>query len=255
MTTFAIEELETFFQNGFVAVPNLVDSNLVQHMLALTNEFAKAEIPPIEYEADLGYPGAPSAIDAPGGRTIRRLRQAISRHPVFFDWATSLPIANRVRQILGPNIVMPLAHHNCIMVKHPRFSSDTGWHQDIRYWGFQRPDLVSVILALTPACIENGCLRFLPGTHTMDFQAHQLDELKFLRTDLPENQKLLNTAVGVDMNPGDVVFFHSKTFHAATRNRSNSIRTSVLFTYRPADNPPVSGTRSADMPELFFPQG
>jgi len=49
-----------------------------------------------------------------------------------------------VASILGPSLELSQAHHNCIMTKNPAFSSATGWHQDIRYWSFQKPELVSV---------------------------------------------------------------------------------------------------------------
>ncbi|MFN9295259.1 MAG: phytanoyl-CoA dioxygenase family protein, partial [Planctomyces sp.] len=42
-----------------------------------------------------------------------------------------------------------------------------------------------------------------------------LDEAQFLRTDLPQNQPLLQTAVPVPLQPGDVLFFHARCFHAA----------------------------------------
>jgi phytanoyl-CoA hydroxylase len=247
------EQIGGFQRDGFIALRQLADASTVDQMVALTDQFVKDKIPPIEYEAELGYPGAPTSKNTPGGQTIRRLRQAIARHPIFLEWATSPNIVTPARQLLGPEVIMPLAHHNCIMVKDPRFSSDTGWHQDIRCWGFQRPELISILLALNNATSENGCLRFLPGTHQMSFAPHQLDEHKFLRTDLPKNQPLLTTEIGIDLCPGDVVFFHCRTFHAASRNRSCNARKSVIFTYRPADNPPIPGTRSASMPEILIP--
>ena len=253
MKTLSEEQIGAFHRDGFIKLPSLVDIDIVNQMVALTDQFMLDQIPPIEYEAQLGYPGAPSDENAAGGKTIRRFLRAMSRHPLFLDWATSPDVTALMRPLLGEKIVMPLAHHNCIMVKDPRFSSDTGWHQDIRFWSFERPDLISTLLALNPANTENGCLRFLPGTHRMTFRPDQLDENKFLRTDLPENHPLLETEIGIDMAPGDVIFFHCRTFHAASRNRSHVARKSVLFTYRPHNNPPIANTRSASLPELLLP--
>ncbi|MFT5369941.1 MAG: phytanoyl-CoA hydroxylase [Candidatus Latescibacterota bacterium] len=253
MITLTPEQIEAFHRDGFIKVQQLVDIDIVNQMVTLTDQFMIDNIPPIEYEAQLGYPGAPPDKNATGGQTIRRFLRAMSRHPLFLDWATSPDVIHLLRPLLGPDIVMPLAHHNCIMVKDPRFSSDTGWHQDIRFWSFERPELVSTLLALNQSNTENGCLRFLPGTHRLTFRTDQLDENKFLRTDLPENEPLLATEIGIDMQPGDVIFFHCKTFHAASRNRSNVARKSVLFTYRPKDNPPIPDTRSASLPELLLP--
>ena len=61
---------------------------------------------------------------------------------------------------------MSRAHHNCLMTKHPRYGSMTGWHRDMRFWSFEREDLVSVWLALGEETIDNGALWFVPGSHT-----------------------------------------------------------------------------------------
>ena len=150
-------------------------------------------------------------------------------------------------------VVMPLAHHNCIMTKQPRFSSETHWHQDIRYWSYQRPELVSVWIALGHETEENGCLYLIPGTQQMTFARPRLDDALFLRPELPENAALIERRVKAELEPGDVLFFHCRTFHAAGRNTTTQPKFSVVFTFRPADNPPNSGSRSASMAELLLP--
>jgi phytanoyl-CoA hydroxylase len=161
-------------------------------------------------------------------------------------------IVTRLRQMLGPDIVCPLAHHNCIMTKEPRFSSDTGWHQDLRYWSFARPDLVSVWLALGPERRENGCLQLIPGSHQAAYPRSSFDDQLFFRNDLPENQPVLQQRVLAELGPGDALFFHAKTLHAATRNQTAETKYSVVFTFRALDNPPTPGTRSAAAPELLI---
>ncbi len=247
---FSQAEVEKFHQQGYVIAPGLAPREVCATMTELT-ELALAKKPgPVEYESDLHYPGAPASREAPGGRTVRRLLQAYPRHPLFSSWATQPAVIARVRQLLGPHLVLPQAHHNCIMTKYPRFSSDTYWHQDIRYWSFERPELVSVWLALGSEVPENGCLYLLPGTHTMTFARERLDETLFLRTGLPENQRLIATQIAAQLNPGDALFFHARTFHAAGRNRTDLPKFSLVFTYRPADNRPLPGTRSAAKPEI-----
>ncbi len=44
-----------------------------------------------------------------------------------------------------------------------------GWHRDIRYWSFEREDLVSVWMAIGEETIDNGALWFVPGSHAMAF--------------------------------------------------------------------------------------
>ncbi len=250
--TFTPTELDSFRNHGFRVVPGLIPTELLRQVRDVTDRDLAGQFGDVEYEADLHYPGAPKSRDAEGGRTIRRLRQAISRDPVFLRLVTQPGILHRLQQLLGPHIVMPLAHHNCIMTKQPHFSSDTGWHQDTRYWSFASGDLVNIWIALGPENPHNGCLQVLPGTHLNAAPRERLDEALFLRTDLPENQSLLKTATPVCLEPGDVLFFHARCFHAATRNFSTQTKQSAVFTFRSLENPPIPGSRSAAWPELLL---
>ena len=131
------------------------------------------------------------------------------------------------------------------MTKQPGFSSATHWHQDIRYWSYARPELISVWLALGNETADNGCLMLLPGTHTQEFDPTRLDAALFLRPELPENKALIGTRVFANLSAGDVLFFHARTFHAAGRNIARETKFSVVYTYRPDDNPPRTSSRSS----------
>lgn len=246
------EEIEKFENDGYLILRNLCPEPLRQEMLAATKEGLANVVEPVEYEADVEYPGSPLSRNVMGGETVRRLKQAHSRGMCFTEMVSHPTLVGRLGQLLGPDYVMPLAHHNCIMTKQPEFSSDTLWHQDIRFWSFERKELISVWVALGDENLDNGCLKVIPGTHRMEFEPHRLDDRIFLRPDVPENQALIETSVSAELHPGDILFFHSRTFHAASRNYTDSAKFSVVFTFRPADNPPVSGSRSAALPELII---
>ena len=222
-------------------------------MKALALRHLAAEIQPLEYEAQVRYPGAPASLDAPGGRTVRRLLQACARDALYRKWATSAEVANRLRQLLGPQLDLSQAHHNCVMTKNPAFSSATGWHQDIRYWSFQRPELISVWLALGPEHEENGCLWLVPGSHRMEFRREQYDDDRFFRTDSDENHEILRARVAAELDEGDALFFHCRLLHAAGKNLTALTKFAAVFTYHAVDNHPLPGTRSASLPEIALP--
>ena len=121
------------------------------------------------------------------------------------------------------------------MTKFPGLSSTTGWHQDIRYWSFDRPELVNVWLALGPEYPENGGMRLVPGAHRLDVDRGRFDAALFLRQELPDNAELLRHAVDADLNAGDVLFFHCRTFHAASDNITTENKYSLVFSYRAED--------------------
>lgn len=249
----SVDQIERFATDGYLILRGLADAGRCAKMRQTAQAALKGEVGPAEYEADLHYPGAPPSRAAPGGTTVRRLLQAYARHALFRDWALDPALLGAIRRLLGPHLVLPQAHHNCIMTKQPQFSSDTGWHQDIRYWSFKRPELISVWLALTPEIPENGCLYLLPGTHKMEFARARLDAALFLRAELPENEALIAKRVAAQLDPGDVLLFHARLFHAAGRNQTAHTKFSLVYTYRPADNTPLSNSRSADTPEIPIP--
>jgi phytanoyl-CoA hydroxylase len=244
------EAVDRFWRDGYLIVRPPTPARLLDRMRQVTLRDMRDFTEPLEFEADLSYPGAPESKSATGGQTIRRLKFAIGRDPVFAEWISRPELVRPLAQLLRGEVVCPLAHHNCVMTKMPRFSSETGWHQDIRYWSFPRPELITAWLALGDERVDNGCLWVIPGTHRETFAPGQFDEARFLRTDLAENETTLRRKIPVELEAGDVLLFHCLTFHAAGQNQSDAGKYSVVFTFRAADNPPIPGSRSASSPEL-----
>jgi phytanoyl-CoA hydroxylase len=250
VSVFSPDDVRRFRADGFVIARGLAEAATCSRLLAVMRDHLTREVAPAEYEAQLHYPGAPESMDAPGGHTVRRLLQAYARDAVFRDWATGPLIATRLRQLMEPDVFLSQAHHNCVMTKQPRYSSVTGWHQDVRYWSFERPELVSVWLALGPEHPDNGCLSLIPGTHLLEVSPERLDGALFLREDLPENRALIDMRVTPLLEQGDVLFFHCRAFHAAGANRTAETKFSLVTTYHTAENRPLAGTRSASLPSV-----
>ncbi len=240
------EQSQQFFEQGYLIRRELMPPAITDALIAKIDSSLSPALAPVEFEADVHYPGAPSSKSAPGGQTPRRLLHAYSRDAIFQQVASHPEMVATLQALMdSKDILLSQNHHNCVMTKHPGFSSMTSWHQDIRYWRFDRPELVSTWLALGPENVSNGCLLVIPGSHRIELDPGRFDASLFLRTDLPENEPLLETAVPVELNQGDVLFFHSRTLHAAGQNQSTHIKRSLTFTYRASGNEPIPETRSA----------
>lgn len=245
------QQVADFDRDGFLVVRGFADAATCERLVGAIDRSLNPPLGPLELEAELGYPGAPAAVEAAGGSTPRRLLHAFSRGEPFRDWARAPRVVAAVRALCGGqrmNLVQ--AHHNCIMTKYPRFGSETGWHQDIRYWRYARPALVNVWLALGPEGPEQGGMRVIPGSHRLTLDRGRFDDAQFLRTDLAQNAPLLSRARDLSLQAGDVLFFHCCLLHAAGRNRSARVKRSLVFTYNPADNNALAGSRSARLPEV-----
>lgn len=244
------EQIAHFHSQGYLVVPAMANAAYCRTVISFAEHALREQAFPIEYEADTHYPGAPESREAEGGQTARRILQIASRSPLIMNWAKGWRLRQCLVQLLGESVYLSQVHHNCIMTKQPRFSSVTGWHRDSRYWNFERPDLVSVWLALGRETPENGCLKVLPGSHRWLISQNQLDADQFFRTDMSENEVLLKQAISIQLRTGDTLFFHSNLFHAAGCNQATQTKFSMVFTYHGADNPPLPGSRSASVDEL-----
>lgn len=244
-------ESALFGSQGYIVRKGLIPQTMITRLKTVTEQALDPLIGPVEFEAELGYPGAPTNREARGGDTPRRLLHAYARDAVFEELATSQSIRNTLVAVMGTaDVHLSQNHHNCVMTKHPGYSSSTSWHQDIRYWSFDRAELVSIWCALGNETRENGALSVIPGSHIESVERGRLDRDLFLRTDLEKNQSLLERQIQVEMEAGDVMFFHCRLFHAAGRNQSDAVKFSAVFTYHDGDNHPIPGTRSERYPSI-----
>lgn len=246
------DQINQFETDGYLVLRQRVGSAILDPMRQVVLQQLGDALAPVEYEAEVGYAGAPTSKLAPGGETVRRLRGAWGRDCLFQEWAADPSLIADLQQLFGEAVVLNLAHHNCIMTKHPAWGTATGWHRDIRYWSFSDPNLVTVWLALGNEHAGNGGLLVIPGSHRWQIGSDQLDALDFLRVDLPQNQALVAQGTALSLARGDVLFFHSSLFHAAGRNQSDERKLSVVFAYHGETTHPMADSRSAAAGEIHF---
>jgi hypothetical protein len=115
--------------------------------------------------------------------------------------------------------------------------------QDYGYWyknGFLFPDaMISVMVALTEATKENGCLQVLKGSHKMGRLEHMFaGEQQGADMPFVEEALKLFERVYVELEPGDLLFFHSNILHMSEANLSNGPRWSLISAYNLSYNKP-----------------
>ena len=239
-----------FRRDGFVVLKRVVSAERCTSLLAHLKEELDPLVGPVEFEVDVGYPGAPTDRSEPGGETPRRLLHAYTRGEAFRDLAEEPEITELIRYLLGEDVRLTQCHHNCIMTKYPGFSSATAWHQDVRYWSFDRPDLITAWIALGREERTQGALRVIPQSHRLELDRGRLDKDLFLRPERPENKKMIRQSKEIELNAGDVLLFHAQLFHAAGKNLTDTPKFSVVFSYHGDTNLPIPGTRSAKLPSF-----
>jgi ectoine hydroxylase-related dioxygenase (phytanoyl-CoA dioxygenase family) len=147
------------------------------------------------------------------------------RHPEILD---------AVEGAIGPNI---LCWATNFFTKEPRTTNFISWHQDLTYWGLDPADIVTAWVALSPATVESGCMRFLPGSHKMEVAPHNdtfaadnlLSRGQEIAVEVDERE-----AVDVELQPGEMSLHHVKLIHGSNPNRSDDRRIGFAIRYVPS---------------------
>ncbi|PHS34538.1 MAG: phytanoyl-CoA dioxygenase [Sulfurovum sp.] len=253
-------QLERFNTDGLLILPQFADAKLCEMITDIALVHLKHKIPPIETESE--YVGKNKEdrkciSDAKSEQedthlTVRRLRQVYHRDIVFKQWMENEKIRPVLKQLLGEDPTITIAHHNSIMTKIPHTSTVTSWHQDFRYWNFENDNLVSIWLALDAEDDANGVLEFIPGSHKMTFEASQFDEKEYFSDELEVNQNIITTKVSFSMRKGDVLLFHCKLLHRANKNSTDTPKISFVYTVKGHSNKTIGNTRSSKYDEIVL---
>ncbi len=151
-------------------------------------------------------------------------------------------MVNGVASLLG-NKGEVCHFHSKVMQKEPRVGGAWEWHQDYGYWyknGFLYPEaMISVMVALTGATQENGCLQVLKGSHKMQRFEHSFaGEQQGADPEFVAAAEKICELVYVELQPGDVLFFHSNILHRSAANTSDKSRWSIISAYNLSYNIP-----------------
>jgi phytanoyl-CoA hydroxylase len=254
------EQLDSFNSNGFLIIRDFADKAKCEAILDVAKAHLNHKIEPIETEIGYGDKSKDYRRDVVDYSskleeqtpTVRRLRQVYSRDILFKEWMENSKIRPILEQVLDDQVAITTAHHNSIMTKMPHSSTETGWHQDRRYWHFGGNNLVSVWLALDEEYSENGVLEFIPKSHTMSFGPEQFDEKEYFREDYPQNMSLIETKVSTTLQRGDIVLFHSLLLHRANANKTDKPKIAFVYTVKGSATKAIEGTRSSEYPEILL---
>jgi phytanoyl-CoA hydroxylase len=149
-------------------------------------------------------------------------------------------MVDAVERLLGA----PCGHyHSKVMQKAPRTGGAWEWHQDYAYWyrnGFLFPDMLSVMVALTPSIRANGCLEVIPGSHRLGRVNHgNIGEQVGADPERVSAAMRRRPKVYAELAPGDALFFHCNLLHASGQNTSEHPRWSIISAYNVLTNAPL----------------
>lgn len=207
-----VDGRQRFEEDGFLVVPGLFGAAEVRE---LCEEFTalRARGPvPGHYEPRLQEPGAPAD-------PLRSYPRVMQPHEIN-DTARRYLLDPRLREVLEQLLGEEVLAAQSMFYFKPPGARGQALHQDNFYLRVEPGTCVAAWVACEAIDRDNGGLEVVPGTHRMElFCPDEADpELSFAREYVPPPPGL--APVPVDLNPGDVLFFHGSLVHGSEPNRS-----------------------------------
>jgi len=221
------KQIKDYNDNGYLIVPQFFDKSLIEkiHGIAVKDQVISKN----SFDLD----------DQSGKKTKLALWYNLGDdiYSKLTKWQKMVDTANLLLE--GEGFICHF--QSKLMQKEPEVGGAWEWHQDYGYWykhGFLYPNqMLSAMIAITKANKENGCLQVIKGSHKLGRVDHGITggqtgaDSKFVAFAL-EN----HTLESVELEPGDVVFFHSNILHKSEANLSQKSRWSLISVYNRQSN-------------------
>lgn len=221
---FTKEHLEAYLHDGYVIIREFFSQEEVNLLLET-------------YKQDKLVKESAINVDDNSGLNTKLTLWYKSGDDIYGAFSRSERVVDGLEMIFGDK---PALYHTKFMQKEPRVGGAWEWHQDYGYWydnGFLLPEMLSVMVAVTRANKENGCLQVLKGSHKIGRINHGSTGQQ-VGADMKRVNAAMKTMelVYVELEPGDTLFFHGNLLHRSDANTSDSARFSLISAYNLARN-------------------
>ena len=226
------DQIQQYQEDGYLIIRNFLNAGEVAKLYQVAIEDSAIQKNAINVNDSTGKRSKLSLWYKPGDDTyglLTRSQQLVESVDKLLDGKSAQSVATVCH------------YHSKLMQKEPRVGGAWEWHQDYGYWyknEFLFPDqMMSVMVAITDANKENGCLQVIKGSHKIGRVEHG-----FAGEQVGASQRYVDLAlktmdlVYVELKAGDVLFFHSNTLHRSEANLSDRPRWSMISCYNRQSN-------------------
>ncbi|XP_043422078.1 phytanoyl-CoA dioxygenase domain-containing protein 1 isoform X1 [Prionailurus bengalensis] len=168
----------------------------------------------------------------PPEKSINKIGHALHAHDPVFRSVTHSPKVQALAKSLG--LQMPVVVQSMYIFKQPHLGGEVTPHQDATFL-YTEPlgRLLGIWIALEDATLENGCLWFIPGSHTSGVSrrlirapAGSIPVTSFLGSEPARDNSLF---VPTPVRRGALILIHGEVVHKSEQNLSDRSRHAYTF--------------------------
>ena len=228
-------QVESYDEDGYIVVENVLDKRLLSRLLEVTAEVAASA---------RGLTESNEIIDLePGHRPdtpqVRRIKKPHLAHEFYLELCAETCITDLLAPLLGPDI--RLRAGGKVNMKSAGFGAPVEWHQDWAFYPHTNDDVLAAGILLDDMGLDNGPLMVLPGTHKGLVHDHHSQGAFCGAIDPTTTELDFSKAVPLTGKAGSMTIHHARLVHGSELNRSGRERRLLLYEYTAADAWPMAG--------------
>jgi phytanoyl-CoA hydroxylase len=162
--------------------------------------------------------------------SLKQLQTLYTYNPFFYGMMFNSRFEQLAKLLLDDAVIgKNMQYFN----KPPRIGQPTPPHQDGYYFMLKPNEALTMWLSLDNVDEENGCVRYLKGSHLKGMRPHaKTQTLGFSQGISDYGPEDINNETWFTSKPGDLLVHHSLTIHRADNNKSyNRTRKALGFIY------------------------
>jgi len=160
----------------------------------------------------------------------------VKGNPEWLDFANIPEILNMIEQLIGADFIL---WGMTIFGKPAKTGKATPWHQDGDYYPIEPLETLTVWISLDGSTPEQGCMRFIPGSH----RDHRLYSHHFEHSDdytlaqvIDDDQVDLSTTRDIVLERGQISLHDVYLVHGSEANHSDRRRMGLVLRIMPASS-------------------
>jgi len=209
-TTLSKEDIESFNERGFLTGIEIFNNSAIQDIRDYFDKLLQNAMA--------------------SGNDSYSISTAHLKHKKVYDLLLNEKVVSIVGDLLGENIIGWGSHFFC---KLPGDVKRISWHQDASYWPFSHTNTVSCWLAIDDTTIENGCMKFIPGSHRfglIDYEMSKNEEKNVLNQTVHKAENY-GDPLTIELNAGQISIHSDLLLHSSNPNISEYRRCGLSLRY------------------------
>ena len=214
------EEIARYHEDGYVVPRYRLPDEVLARLRAAYDALLAAN-PDISSDFMLG-----PHLEKPG-------TQGVKGSPAWLDFATRPEVLDMVEQLIGEDIIL---WGTTIFGKPALGGKETPWHQDGDYYPIRPLETLTIWIAIDGATPENGCMRFIPGSHkARGIFSHHWEEDDALTIKQVCDAEHFDEAAARDLvlEPGQISLHDVYMIHGSRANHSGRRRAAFVVRLMP----------------------